>query len=207
MMDIRTASRWFAAVWLDGLIGGEWVERVGRVTLTPHDQFVSDQEFGHKIRGALAAPGDTRLLQSAAVRISDEPDQIYLLRAPNFDRRGEIYQVVLALHVAKFTAVITRTDRMKLASGVEGAAFQTEVARVPCDVQPVTFVTSDTSSAVRYGDAICVLPRGAPIDSTLTIEIPEQFSTMEVRHVYEAHGNLYARGVLQRQPTAERMTA
>jgi hypothetical protein len=205
-MNLATASRWFAQTSLDGMVDGEWRRDIARVTWTPHDQFVSDQEFGHKVRSVLASPHDEQLLRCPLVRVSLEPDQIYMVRTPNIDRRSEPYQIVLSLHEARFTAVLLKIERIKLASGVEGAQQQVELARSPCDVQPVTFVTSDLSPSVRFGDAICVLPRTTPIDSTMLIEIPEQFSLLEVRHVYEAHGNLYARGILQRKHLAERET-
>lgn len=194
-MSLRHAANRFRRTPVAGWTGTAWVENVTRGAFMAGDRFISDREFGNKLRNLLTDPAEPLPDIYKVVRIDT---QIYLVARSSQDIAGVPYSTVVTLRRAYYTCTVEGFTSQVSASGMKSTAVRQTLGTYFCDRENITFASSKEFSTVKFGDEHVILPAGTAV--TTANEILLDGKRYEVEEVFDFSGLKYCRCLAK--PTA-----
>ena len=196
-MSIRHAANRFRRTWVDVWNGTSWVNSATCGAFMASDRFISDREFGNKLRNFLTDPAQPMPAQAYLARLAGT--DIYLVGRSSSDIQNEKYSTLVTLRRAYYTCTIYKFESTVAASGVKTNPVRTVVATSPCDHENITFIGSKEYPTVKFGDEVVILPANIDVSTSYEILIDNKY--YEVEEVYDFSGLKYCRCLVKPAPT------
>lgn len=191
-MSLRHAANRFRKTPLAGWTGTAWVENVTRGAFIAGDRFISDREFGNKLRNVLLDPSTPLPDSYHVVKVgTDNTDQVYLVCRKSHDAADTIYSTTLTLRRAYYTCTIESFTSQTSASGMKTTPVRQTLGTFFCDRENITFAASKEFATVRFGDEHVILPADTPV--TTSHEILIEGKRYEIEEVFDFNGLRYCR--------------
>lgn len=182
-MKLAKASTWFVKTPVDGWNGSSWVAGATLVDFLPHDRFISEREFGNKRRYVLCAADDTALETYKVIRFAG-PDEIYLVGTRNFDIQVDPYSRLYLLHRADYLGTLYQFSKTTSASGLPGSVSRQSLGTFHCDIERVTFSSSQELENTKFTEYTLTLPAATVIETDYELKIGTDYYA--IREVYTA---------------------
>lgn len=195
-MSIRHAANRFLKTSVHGWDGAAWQSNITRCSLLPNDRFISDREFGNKLRSILTNPSNPIPSNISLVKLGADA-ATYMVGRRSQDIRGSVYSELVSLRKAYYTGTITGFTTQTLASGMKASPVRTTLATTVCDREHVTFATSREYPGIRFGDEVVILPFDVPVNTSNEILISGKI--YEVQEVFVFSGLQYCRSIVRPQ--------
>jgi hypothetical protein len=199
-MSLKHAANRFRRTRVDGWDGTRWIEGVTRGTFMTNDRFISDREFGNKLRNLMIHPEQPLPPEISVVRIGGD-ENIFLVGRNSPDIKESVYSIIVTLRRAYYTCTVMAYSSQKAASGMKTAAVRTVVGEFHCDREHITFAASKEFPSVKFGDELVILPADTPVDTTNEIVIENK--SYEVEEIYDFSGLKYCRCIVRSTPRSD----
>lgn len=196
-MSLKHAANRFLRTPIDGWDGTQWLPNITQGNMLTGDRFISDREFGNKLRNLLVDPDKPIPPGISLIRIGP-PTNVYMVGRSSYDIFGSVYSMVVSLRRAYYTCTVETFVSQTAASGAKTGSVRSTVGHFACDHENITFTGSRDFPTIKYGDEVVILPAGTPVDTTNEIAIGNNF--YEVQEIYDYAGLQYCRCIVKRTP-------
>ncbi len=194
-MNLGRAVSYFSDTVISGWNGNDWDADIMHVTQLPHDQFISEREFGNKRRYILTDPTNNALQTYRTIKFNTT-GEVFLVGTNNYDIREDPYSRIYLLHRAPhFGDLVDFTETLS-ASGMKGGVNRTVIGQHHCDVERITFSRSKEFDGTRFSEVSILFPETVAVDTGHEAVIDGQY--YDIQEAYEAAGFKYCRALSKR---------
>lgn len=199
-MSIRHAANRFLKTKVDGWDGMRWHAGVTKGAMLAGDRFISDREFGNKLRNLLTDPKKPLPSEMKLVRVGAD-EHVFLVGRSGHDVIDKPYSTVVTLRRAYYVCEVIAFSSQKAASGMKTNTVKAVVGRYHCDREHITFAASKEFPTVKYGDEVVILPAETAVDTSNELLIGNKY--YEVEEVFDFSGLRYCRCVVKSTPSVD----
>lgn len=184
-MGLATAANKFRSIPIEGWDGTSWAKTGVRGTFLAYDRFVSEREYGSKLRNFLV-PANSHIEETYSLIRFPTTGKVFMLRLPSEDVDNIRYSTILSLRSANYLATVSGYVASSAVSGLPTAPQKTVKFTSPCDVVNITVAALSTDyNDLKTADDEVYFPNGTVVSTTDEIQIGAVI--YDIKAVFMAH--------------------